>query len=117
MSEATKNQLAEEQAEKAAAAQTTDISAEEQAEKGKGKGKGKGESKGKTEETKDVRSGRTAPEEYGPDVTVYVPIDKLNPGLTEIPVHINEYSWVIKRGEKQIVPEAVADVLHQAGYL
>lgn len=117
MSEATKKQLAEEQAEKATAAQIADTPAEEQAEKGKGKGKGKGESKGKTEETKDVRSGRTAPEEYGPDVIVHIPIDKLNPGIDEIPVTINEYSWVIKRGEKQTVPEAVADVLHQAGYL
>ncbi len=112
MSEATKNQLAEEQAEKAAAAQTAAKAAEEQAEKGKNS------KKGKEEKAKDkAKSGRTAPEEYGPDVTVHVPIDKLNPGLTEIPVHINEYSWVIKRGEKQIVPEAVADVLHQAGYL
>lgn len=112
MSEATKNQLAEEQAEKAAAAQTAAKAAEEQAEKGKN---GK---KGKEEKAKDkAKSGRTAPEEYGPDVTIHVPIDKLNPGLTEIPVHINEYSWMIKRGEKQIVPEAVADVLHQAGYL
>ena len=113
MSEATKNQLAEEAAEKAAAAQKTDTPAEEQAEKGKSKGK----SKGKAEETKDVKSGRTAPEEYGPDVIVHIPIDKLNPGIDEIPVHINEYSWIIKRGEKQTVPEAVADVLHQAGYL
>jgi len=109
MSEATKNQLAEEQAEKAAAAQIADTPAEEQAEKGK--------SKGKTEENKDVRSGRTAPEEYGPNITIHIPVDKLNPDLTEIPVHINEYSWKIKRGEKQTVPEAVADVLHQAGYL
>lgn len=112
MSEATKNQLAEEQAEKAAAAQTAAKAAEEQAEKGKNS------KKGKEEKTKDkAKGGRTAPEEYGPDVTIHVPIDKLNPGLTEIPVHINEYSWMIKRGEKQIVPEAVADVLHQAGYL
>ncbi len=112
MSEATKNQLAEEQAEKAAAAQTAAKAAEEQAEKGKNS------KKGKEEKAKDkAKGGRTAPEEYGPDMPIYIPIDKLNPGLTEIPVHINEYSWVIKRGEKQIVPEAVADVLHQAGYL
>jgi len=102
MSEATKKQIAEEAAEIQAA------QVEKQEEK---------PAKGKKEKTKDMASGRIAPEEYGPDVVVIVPIDKLNPGLDEIPVHINEYEWIIKRGEKQTVPEAVVDALQNAGYL
>ena len=108
MSEATKSQMMEEKAEiKAAQKENAEIKAAQEEKP----------AKGKKEKTKDVKNERIAPPEYGPDVVIHIPEDKLNPGLNEIPVHINEYSWIIKRGEKQVVPEAVLDVLQNAGYL
>lgn len=57
------------------------------------------------------------PEEYGEMMKICVPKDKLNPSDDIIPVHINNFSWEIVRGQTMTVPEAVYDVLHTGGYL
>ncbi len=104
MAEATKNELMQEQAEIAAEQKAAE---DEKSAKKTTKAKNKATAPGE----------RTAPDEYGPDVVIHVTKDPLNPDLTEIPVCINEYEWIVKRGEKQTVPQAVVDVLTQAGYL
>jgi len=57
------------------------------------------------------------PTEYGEMMKICVPKDKLNPSDDIIPVHINNFSWKIVRGEPAMVPEAVYDMLHAGGYL
>lgn len=50
-------------------------------------------------------------------VKIKIPIDKLNPKDTKVPVCINGYIWEIKRGETVEVPENVANILLEAGYI
>ncbi len=102
MAEATKNELIQEQAE--IAAEQNEVEAEKTTKK-------------TAKKKATVPGERVAPAEYGPDVVIHVTKDPLNPDLIEIPVCINEYEWIVKRGEKQTVPQAVVDVLTQAGYL
>lgn len=61
--------------------------------------------------------GSLYPAGYGEMMTICVPKDKLNPSDDIIPVHINEFSWRIVRGEPVSVPKAVYDVLHAGEYL
>ena len=99
MSEATKKQIEEEKAEVMTAQETAKAK------------------KGETAKAKKEESKRIAPPEYGPDVMIRVPKDPQNPDVLTIPVNINNYSWEIKRGESQTVPQAVVEVLENAGYL
>lgn len=48
---------------------------------------------------------------------IKIPKDPLNPKDGVVPVCINGYFYQIKRGEKVKVPESVADVLENAGYI
>lgn len=50
-------------------------------------------------------------------VKIRIPIDSLNKTDLIVPVNINGYTWQIKRGESVLVPEVVADVLSEAGYI
>lgn len=50
-------------------------------------------------------------------VWIRIPKDPLNPGDDSVPVNINGYTWQIKRGESVEVPEVVASVLAEAGYI
>lgn len=52
-----------------------------------------------------------------PKVKIRIPKDQLNPGDDIVPVCINGYTWRIKRGEAVEVPEVVAFVLTEAGYI
>lgn len=50
-------------------------------------------------------------------VSVKIQKDPLNPKDGVVPVCINGYFYQIKRGEKVEVPETVADILENAGYI
>lgn len=50
-------------------------------------------------------------------VNIKVPIDPLNPKDLMIPVVINGYQWLIKRGEMVKVPKKVMEILEEAKYL
>lgn len=50
-------------------------------------------------------------------VRIKVPIDQLNPKDLMIPVVINGYQWLIKRGETVEVPEEVVRILEEAKYI
>lgn len=50
-------------------------------------------------------------------IRIKIPKDPLNKDDHTIPVCINGYIWNIKRGETVEVPEVVADVLENAGYI
>ena len=50
-------------------------------------------------------------------VKIKIPIDQLNKTDLVVPVCINGYIWEIKRGVSVSVPEAVADILTDAGYI
>jgi predicted Mrr-cat superfamily restriction endonuclease len=50
-------------------------------------------------------------------VRVRIPADKLNKHDVVVPVCVNGYTYQIKRGEWVEVPQTVADILEQAGYL
>lgn len=76
----------------------------------------KEEKKAPAKEEKKVQ-GSPYPAGYGEMMTICVPKDKLNPNDDIIPVHINEFSWKIVRGEPTKVPKAVYDVLHAGEYL
>ncbi len=52
-----------------------------------------------------------------PKVKIKIPKDPLNPKDDTVPVGVNGYYWVIKRGETVEVPEVVADILTEAGYI
>lgn len=50
-------------------------------------------------------------------VRIKVPIDPLNPKDLMVPVVINGYQWLIKRGETVEVPEEVVKILEEAKYI
>ncbi|MDP4147490.1 MAG: hypothetical protein Q8936_23980 [Bacillota bacterium] len=50
-------------------------------------------------------------------VTIRIPTDKLNKNDVVVPVCVNGYNFFINRGEKVEVPEIVADILMEAGYI
>lgn len=50
-------------------------------------------------------------------VRIKVPIDQLNPKDLMVPVVINGYQYLIKRGETVEVPEKVAQILEEANYI
>ena len=50
-------------------------------------------------------------------VRVKLPIDPLNPKDLMVPVVINGYQWLIKRGETVEVPEQVVRILEEAKYI
>ena len=50
-------------------------------------------------------------------VRIMVPGDPLNPKDNSVPVCINGYVYQVKRGVRVEVPEAVAQILEDAGYL
>lgn len=52
-----------------------------------------------------------------PKVRIKIPKDHLNKEDTVVPVTINGYTWSIKRGESVEVPENVAFILEEAGYI
>lgn len=50
-------------------------------------------------------------------VRVRIPMNPLNPDDVEIPVCVNGYRMVIRRGEAVEVPETVEELLAGAGYI
>lgn len=50
-------------------------------------------------------------------VRIKVPVDQLNPKDLMIPVVINGYQWLIKRGETVELPEEVVRILEEAKYI
>lgn len=52
-----------------------------------------------------------------PKVKIIIPKDSLNPKNDAIPVCINGYTYLIKRGVAVEVPETVAQILEESGYL
>lgn len=50
-------------------------------------------------------------------VRIKIPADKLNKEDVIVPVCINGYTYQIKRGEWLEVPEEVAKILDDAGYM
>lgn len=58
-------------------------------------------------------------ETYGkePRVRIKIPKDPLNRHDETVPVCLNGYNYFIKRGETVEVPETVARVLEEAGYI
>ena len=50
-------------------------------------------------------------------VKIRIPIDPLNKTDLIVPVCINGYVWQIERGKSVSVPDAVADILTEAGYI
>lgn len=50
-------------------------------------------------------------------VTLMIPKSELNPKEKIVPVTINGFTYIIKRGEKVTVPETVENILTEAGYL
>lgn len=50
-------------------------------------------------------------------IRIKLPIDPLNPKDLMVPVVINGYQWLIKRGETVEVPEQVAKILEEAKYI
>lgn len=50
-------------------------------------------------------------------VRIKIPVDRLNESDTTVPVCVNGHLYRIKRGETVEVPEVVADILEEAGYI
>ena len=50
-------------------------------------------------------------------VRIRIPIDPLNKQDKVVPVIINGYVWSIEKGKNVEVPENVADILTEAGYI
>ena len=50
-------------------------------------------------------------------VRIRIPIDPLNKQDLVVPVIINGYMWKIEKGKSVEVPENVADILTEAGYI
>ena len=50
-------------------------------------------------------------------VKIKIPVDQLNKNDDSVPVVINGYIYQIKRGERVEVPEVVANILEEAGYI
>jgi len=52
-----------------------------------------------------------------PKETVYIPIEKTNKDDVVVPVCLNGYIYKINRGVDVAVPQSVAEVLRNAGYI
>ena len=48
---------------------------------------------------------------------VRIPLNPLNPTDLYVPVQINGYKWIIKRGEDVLLPKECVDLLKKAGYI
>lgn len=53
----------------------------------------------------------------GKTVRIKIPVDPLNKSDKVVPVCINGHQYRINRGESVEVPEVVAEVLEQGGYI
>ena len=49
--------------------------------------------------------------------TILIPVDKQNKDDAVVPVCINGYIYQVQRGKKVEVPESVAGILRNAGYI
>ena len=49
--------------------------------------------------------------------SIRIPIDQLNPAENGVPVCVNGYTFVIKRGVTVEVPEEIAKILERANYI
>lgn len=70
-----------------------------------------------TEEEMEKEAKETAKKVKEKMVRIKLPIDPQNPKDLMVPVVINGYQWLIKRGETVEVPENVANILENAKYL
>lgn len=52
-----------------------------------------------------------------PKVRIKIPLDPLNKQDTTVPVCVNGYNYFIQRGVTVDVPQIVADILENAGYI
>lgn len=52
-----------------------------------------------------------------PKIRIKIPRDQLNKEDDFVPVSVNGFIYQIKRGEAVSVPETVADILTEAGYI
>ena len=53
----------------------------------------------------------------GRKIKVRIPVNPLNPTDTIVPIQINGYKWICKRGEEILLPKECVKLLTQAGYL
>lgn len=70
-----------------------------------------------TEEEMEKEAKETAKKVKEKMVRIKLPIDPQNPKDLMVPVVINGYQWLIKRGETVEVPKNVANILENAKYL
>ena len=70
-----------------------------------------------TEEEMEKEAKETAKKVKEKMVRIKLPIDPQNPKDLMVPVVINGYQWLIKRGETVEVPENVANILENAKYI
>lgn len=50
-------------------------------------------------------------------VNIRIPIDPLNPNDNVVPIQINGYKWICKKGEILSLPRECVKILEEAGYL
>lgn len=50
-------------------------------------------------------------------IMVKIPIDPLNPLDIIVPIQINGYKWICKRGENIYLPKECVKLLEESGYL
>lgn len=50
-------------------------------------------------------------------VRIKIPMDKINKSETQVVVGINGFNYIIKKGETVSVPNEVAKILENAGYI
>ena len=53
----------------------------------------------------------------GKKIKVKIPVNPLNPTDLIIPIQINGYKWICRRGEEIVLPKECVKLLTQAGYL
>lgn len=53
----------------------------------------------------------------GDKIRIKIPLDPLNKEDMVVPVVINGHTWAINRGQSVEVPEQVAAILEDAGYI
>jgi len=70
-----------------------------------------------TDEIIEKEAKETAKKVKEQTVRIKIAIDPLNPKDVTVPVMINGYLWLIKRGETVEVPEQVAKILENAKYI
>lgn len=74
--------------------------------------------KGLTDKEIDKVAEDTAKEvNLGDKIRIKIPIDQMNKEDMIVPVVINGHTWAIERGKTVNVPEQVAFILEEAGYI